>query len=47
MGDWEDQTHILLIMSCELCLTSGLPTYWRACAIDPDVAFWCDYLSPA
>ena len=33
-------------------LTSGLPARWRAskfphCAIDPDVAFWYDYLSPA
>ena len=36
----------------ESCLTSGLPTRWRTCklphcAIDPDVAFWYDYLSPA
>ena len=38
--------------NCELCLTSGLPTHWRACklphcAIDPDVTFWYDYLSPS
>ena len=37
---------------CESCLTSGLPTRWCACnlphcAIDLDVAFWYDYLSPA
>ena len=36
----------------ELCLMSGWPTRWRACklphcAIDPDVAFWYDYLSLA
>ena len=36
----------------ELCLTSGLPTCWHTCklsnsAIDPDVAFWYDYLSLA
>ena len=35
----------------ESCLTSGLPTCWHACklphwAIDLDVAFWYDYLSP-
>ena len=38
--------------ACESCLTSGLPTSWRTCklphrAIEPDVAFWYDYLSPA
>ena len=37
---------------CELYLKSRLPTHWRTCklphcAIDPDVAFWYDYLSPA
>ena len=36
----------------ESCLTSGLPTRWRACklphcVIDLDGAFWYDYLSPA
>ena len=36
----------------ELCLASGLPMHWRACklphcVIDPDVAFWYHYLSPA
>ena len=36
----------------ESCLTSELPTHWCTCkllhcAIDPVVAFWCDYLSPA
>ena len=36
----------------ESCLTSGLPTRLRACklphcAIDPDMAFWYNYLSPA
>ena len=37
---------------CESCLASGLPTCWRTCklphcAIDPYVAFWYNYLSPA
>ena len=37
---------------CESYLMSGLPMCWRACKlphclIDPDVAFWFDYLSPA
>ena len=36
----------------ESSLTSGLPTCWRTCklphcAMDPNVAFWYDYLSPA
>ena len=36
----------------ESCLTSGLPTRWRACklphcVIDSDVAFWYDNSSPA
>ena len=36
----------------ELCLTSRLPTHWRACkllhcTIDPDVAFWYDDSNPA
>ena len=36
----------------ESCLMSGLPTRWCACklphcAIDSDVAFWYNYLSPA
>ena len=36
----------------ESYLTSELPTRWRACklrhcAINPNVAFWYDYLSPA
>ena len=44
MGNWEDQTCILLIMNRVWCKRAcKLPH----CAIDLDVAFWHDYLSPA
>ena len=47
MGDWEDRNSHL--PDRESCLTSQLPTRWRACkllhcTIDPDVAFWYDDL---
>ena len=46
-GDWGDQTPILPIVN-----RVGLPMHWWACklphcVIDPDVAFWYHYLSPA
>ena len=44
MGNWENLTCILPIVNCVgRNRTCKLPH----CAIDPDVAFWHDYLSPA